>query len=236
MHLTALADNLWVATQSQRFMGLEVGTRMIVIRLSNGDLVLISPIQLEAGDRQTLDELGTVHHLIAPNRFHHLYLGHAHALYPKATVWGVEGLAQKRPDLKFDKLLNQAGSFSNELDYIPFKGFGAVFPSGIELANETVFFHRASRSLLLTDIAYNFDETANGVIQVAARLFGSYKVLKPTFLEQWGSRDKAKVEASVKKILAWDFDRVVLAHGGIVETGGKAKFRSGYEWFLGHAL
>lgn len=236
MNLISLADNLWVAEQPQKFFGLEVGTRMVVVRLSHGDLVLISPIQLDQSDRPILNELGTVHHLIAPNRFHHLYLGQAQALFPDAIAWGVEGLKQKRPDLKLDKIFEQSGSFDDELDYLPFQGFGTILPSGIELANETVFFHRASRTLILTDTAFNFDENSSDVLQMAARLFKSYQVLKPSILEKWGSREKEKVEASVRQVLDWDFDRVVLAHGGIVHTGGKEKFKSAYEWFLGHAL
>lgn len=35
--------------------------------------------------------------------------------------------------------------------------------------------------------------------------------------------------------LGWDFDRVIPAHGGILETDGKTAFKSDYAWFLGHA-
>ncbi len=236
MNLISVANNLWTATQPLRFLGLEIGARMVVVRLSQGDLILISPIQLHEGDRSTLDALGTVRHLVAPNLFHHLFLDQAHSLYPKATTWGVEGLADKCPHLKLDALLNQPGNFNGELDYFPFEGFAAILPWEIAPANETVFLHRSSRTLLLTDTAFNFDEQSSWETQLAARMLGSYKVLKPTYFEKWGSRDKAKVETSVRRVLAWDFDRVIPAHGSIVETHGKAQLRSGYEWFLGHSL
>ncbi|MEO0375526.1 MAG: DUF4336 domain-containing protein [Cyanobacteria bacterium P01_A01_bin.17] len=236
MNLISLADNLWTATQPLRFLGLEVGTRMVVVRLEQGDLILISPIRLEQSDRTALDKLGTVRHLIAPNRFHHLYLQQAQSLYPDAMVWGVDGLIDKCPDLKLDDLLNQAGSFSEELNYFPFAGFGVLLPGGISLVKETVFLHRSSRSLILTDTAFNFDGNSSWEIRLAAQMLGSYKVLKPTYLEKWGSRDKDKVEASVRRVLEWDFDRVIPAHGSVVETHGKDQFRSGYEWFLGRSL
>lgn len=236
MDLTPLAENLWTATQPLRFLGLEVGTRMVVVRLNQTELVLISPIRLEESDRTALDELGTVRHLIAPNLFHHLFLKQAQSLYPEAKVWGVEGLVEKCPDLKLDGLLNQAGRLSEELEYLPFEGFGVILPGGISLAKETVFWHRSSRSLILTDIAFNFDENSSWEIQLATKLVGSYKVLKPTYLEKWGSRDKNQVEASVRRVLEWDFDRVIPAHGSVVETDGKAQFKAGYEWLLGHSL
>ncbi|MEL7316773.1 MAG: DUF4336 domain-containing protein, partial [Cyanobacteria bacterium J06559_3] len=142
MNLIPITHNLWITSQPLRFLGLEVGTRMTIVCLSNGDLVLLSPISLRASDRPILDELGTVRHIIAPNLFHHLFVNQAQALYPEAKVWGVEGLTEKRPDLKLDALLNQTGTFADELDYLPFEGFEAILPRGIVQANETVFHHR----------------------------------------------------------------------------------------------
>lgn len=236
MNLTSITDNLWTACQPLRFFGIEIGTRMTVIRLSNGELVIISPIALGASHCPILDALGTVQHIIAPNLFHHLFINKAQALYPKATVWGVDGLAKKRPDLKIDALVNQPGSFADELDYQPIKGFASIFPQGIVLANETVFCHRPSRTLILTDTSYNFDQNSSLIIQLAARALGGYNKLQPSRLEKLGTRDKQQVAASVRQILTWDFDRVIPAHGGIVETDGKAAFQSGYEWFLGYSL
>ena len=236
MNIVSVADNLWVARQPLRFLGVEIGTRMTVVRLSNNDLVLISPIALDEQHRHLLDELGTVRHIIAPNLFHHLYVKPAQTLYPNATTWGVAGLADKCPDLKIDALVNQAGSFSNELNYLPFQGFCSILPQGIVLANETVFFHRSSHTLILTDTAFNFDQSYSLITQLAVRTLGSYNSLRPTRLEKWGTRDKDTVAASVKGVLEWDFDRVIPAHGSLVETDGKDAFKAGYEWFLGYAL
>ncbi|MEM7793007.1 MAG: DUF4336 domain-containing protein [Cyanobacteria bacterium P01_C01_bin.118] len=236
MHLNTIADNLWTVSQPLRFFGLEVGTRMTVIRLNNNELVLISPISLDICHRPLLDALGAVKYIVAPNMFHHLFVAQVQALYPDATVWGVDGLAEKRPDLKLDALVNQSGSFANELKYLPFRGFATIFPQGIVLANETVFLHQPSRTLILTDTAYNFDQNSSLVIQLATRALGGYNKLQPSRLEKLGTRDKAQVAESVAQVLAWDFDRVVPAHGSIVETGGKAAFKKGYEWFLGYSL
>ena len=45
-----------------------------------------------------------------------------------------------------------------------------------------------------------------------------------------GFRDKAAARASVERILSWDFDRILLCHGPIVESGGKAVFREAYSF------
>lgn len=235
MNLIPVAENLWTVTHPFRYLGLEVGTRMTIVRLSTGDLILISPVQLQASDCPSLNALGTVRHLMAPNRSHYLFLNQVQDLYPDAVVWGVEGLAEKRPELKLDALLNQPGNFGDDLDYLPIDGFGALLPRGIALAYETVFLHRPSRSLILTDIAFNFDDSYPWVTQLAARVLGTTG-LKPSKFEKWGSREKDKVKASIQRVLAWDFDRVIPAHGSIVETDGKAQLKAGFEWFLDEAL
>ncbi len=236
MTLTAIAPDVWTATQPLRFLGLDVGSRMIVVRLPSQSLVLISPIALTDSDRQALEHLGTVRHIIAPNLFHHLSIGETHRLYPQAQVWGVPGLAQKRPDLQFDHLLSGAGSFEGVLDYLPFQGFASILPSGIQLAQETVFCHQPSQTLILTDIAFNFDQNNSLSMRLAARAIGSYQTLRPSRLEKWGTRDKVAVANAVKQVLVWDFDRVIPGHGSIVEDNGKAQFQAGYEWFLGRSL
>ncbi|HEY9887549.1 MAG TPA: DUF4336 domain-containing protein [Candidatus Obscuribacterales bacterium] len=236
LFLHEVAPDLWTATQSWRFLGVEVGSRMTVVRLPSQDLVLISPIALTRGDRALLAALGPVQHLIAPNRFHHVHLQAAQALYPHAKVWGAPGLEHKRPDLHFDRLLHQAGHFEGTLSYLPVAGFGALLPTGIHLAHETVFCHQPSGTLILTDLAYNFDDSFPWVTQLAARVLGSYQTLRPSRSEKWGTWDKATVEAAIRQVLAWEFDRVIPAHGTIVETHGKRQLRAGYEWFLGRSL
>ena len=236
LFLNEVAPNIWTAAQSFRFLGVEVGSRMTIVRLPSQDLVLISPIPVKRGDRPLLDALGTVKYLIAPNLFHHLYIGDVQAMYPEAQILGVTGLGHKRPDLRVDATLHQSGSFENVLDYLPFEGFSAILPSGIQAAHETVFCHQPSCTLILTDIAFNFDESFPLSTRVAAQILGSYQTLRPSRLEKWGTWDKATVEASIRQVLAWNFDRVIPGHGAIVESGGKAQLEAGYEWFLGRSL
>ena len=236
MVLAEIASDLWTATQPFNFLGLEIGSRMTVVRLSSGGLVLISPIELSISHRLALDEIGVVQHIVAPNLFHHLFVGGAQSLYPNAKTWGVAGLPQKRPDLRFDALLTEPGSFEDTLDSLPFQGFASILPSGIKLAHETVFCHRPSRTLILTDISFNFDETNRFPVRLAGWLGGSYKNLSPSRLEKWGTRDKDAVEMSVREVLQWDFNRVIPGHGSVVETDGKEAFKVGFEWFLGKSL
>ncbi|WP_287526793.1 hypothetical protein [Okeania sp. SIO2C2] len=84
----------------------------------------------------------------------------------------------------------------------------------------------------MTYIVFNFDESFPFTTKLVFKIMGGYKQLKPSFLERLGTKEKEKVRQSVQKILQWDFRRVIMAHGTIVEDDVKQKFKKGYECFL----
>ncbi|MBW4542337.1 MAG: DUF4336 domain-containing protein [Myxacorys chilensis ATA2-1-KO14] len=235
--LRQLDTDIWVAEQPFRYFGLSVGTRMTVIRLANRTLAIISPIQMDDALTRQLDEIGTVSHIIAPNLYHYLFAANCKALYPKATFWAAPGLEFKKPDLAIDQTISKDGNrLLNEVEYVVFDGFRTVGLTGFEALNECVFFHAESHSVILTDIAFHFDERFPLITQFATRVLGGYKTLSPSLLERVATREKERVRRSVEKVLAWNFERVIMAHGSIIETGGKQRFREGYEQFLGHSI
>jgi hypothetical protein len=224
--LRRLADDLWVAERPQRFYGLEVGTRMTVIRLASGDLLLHSPVQLDPGLRRELDGLGPVRFAVAPNRVHHLYAGEVARAYPGTRLWIGPGLARKRPDLRANGELG---------DEAPAEWRGQVdqtFFRGRPYENEVTFLHRASRTLILCDLAFNFGPTAAAPTRLLMRLLRSYGRFGPSTLDPLLIRDRAAARRSLERILSWDFDRVIVAHGDVLERGGHEALRSGYGWLL----
>lgn len=224
--LRRLADDLWVAERPQAFYGLPVGTRMTVVRLPDGALLLHSPVALDPGLRGELDALGPVRYVVAPNRVHHLYAGEVATAYPAARLWIGPGLERKRPDLVFEAILG---------DEAPAAWRGTleqVFFRGRPYENEVVFFHRPSRTLILCDLAFNFGPGTAWATRLLMRLIRSYGVFGPSKLDPFLIRDRAAARASLERILAWDFDRVIVAHGDVLESGGHARLRKGYAWLL----
>ncbi len=150
--LKEIDSNIWVAEQPLRYLGLYVGARMTVVRLANRELAVISPIQTSDTITSQLDELGTVKHIIAPNLYHYSFVTGFKTLYPDAIVWAVPGLEVKKPDLPINKIIKRdETSLQNGLEYIFFDGFRTLGLSGYDSLNECVFFHAASRTLILTD-------------------------------------------------------------------------------------
>jgi hypothetical protein len=224
--LRELAKDLWVAERPQRFYGLEVGTRMTVLRLADGSLLLHSPVALDAELRRELDALGRVRFAVAPNRVHHLYAGKVAEAYPEARLWVGPGLERKRPDLGFAGVLGDEApaEWKGQLDQVFFRGR--------PYENEVVFFHRASRTLILCDLAFNFGPRAAAATRLLMRLLQSYGRFGPSKLDPLLIRDRRAARQSLERILRWDFDRVVVAHGDVLESGGHEALRQGYSWLL----
>jgi len=84
----------------------------------------------------------------------------------------------------------------------------------------------------LTDTAFHFDETFPFITQLTMRVIGGYKKLEPSILEKLAIREKQKVKNSIQTVLKWNFERVIVAHGSIIDNQGKEKLRKGYNWAL----
>jgi len=224
--LRKLAENLWVEERPQRFYGLEVGARMTVMRLADGSLLLHSPVSLEPQLRRELDSLGAVRYAVAPNRFHHLYAGEVAKAYPEARLWLAPGVERKRPDLEFVGVLGDEApeEWREEVDQVFFRGR--------PFENEVTFLHRPSRTLVLCDLAFNFGPHAPLATRLLMKLVGGYGRFGPTRMDKILIRDRSAARQSFERILAWDFDRVVIAHGEVLEAGGPAALRAAYDWLL----
>lgn len=236
--LHCLADDLWVAEQPQTYFGLSIGTRMSVIRQRNTNrLVILSPIQPSAELEKGLAELGVVGDIVAPNAFHHLYLQAFRQRFPLAITWGPPFLRQKCPHLELDRLLSAADpSPWPEIVLCNLTGLQTLGPSGPSPLHEVAFCHTPSRTLILTDSAFHFDDSAAWLTRLVTRIGGGFHRLEPTILERLATSDRASLGKALQVLLQWDFDRVVVAHGAIVETGGKTSLTRAYARFLGGDL
>jgi hypothetical protein len=223
--LRSLAPDLWVADRPLRLLGwLQIGTRMTVVRLPDGGVLLHSPVEPDSVTRKAVDALGPVRAIVAPNRVHHFFAAPWKAAYPDAALLAAPGLPQKRRDVAFDGELGDAPPtlWSAALDQHVF--------DGAPYLSEVVLLHRASRTLLLTDLAMNVTTPRPRSRALWFRLTGGYGRFGPNRVARACIRDRAAARRSVDRILGWDFDRITVTHGDVVERGGQAAFREAYAW------
>lgn len=200
----------------QRYLGIEVGARMTVLELDGG-LLVHSPLAIEPS---AIAHLGQPRWVLAPNRLHHLYVGPW--IEAGLEAWAAPGLPDKRPDLHFHGVVQpHSRPFGDEVELLPLR----CFP----FTREVVVLHRPSRTLVVTDLVFNFPATAPWLTRASMRCMGGYPGCATTLIERVGMRRPiARQELAV--LAEWDFDRVIMAHGEIIETDGKAAVLDAFGW------
>lgn len=224
--LRELADGLWVAEGPLRYLGVQMGRRMTVVRLADGGLWVHSPAPLEDALRGALADRGRVRFVVPASDLHgHLSMEHYRAAYPTARLFAAPGLADKRRDLTFDAELGPAPDpgWADDLDQVALEG---------HRLSEFEFFHRASRTLIAGDLIFNIDSDR----PLLTRLFCNGPRLRrrvgPTPLFRSSLRDKQAARRSIDRILAWDFARVIPGHGDIIDSGGHHAVEMGLDGWI----
>jgi hypothetical protein len=224
--LRELDDGLWVIDHDFAMPGgIQIGTRTTLIRLTGGGLFAHALGPIDAGDRQEISKLGEVTQLVAPNLFHNLYVKNWVADYPDAKCYAPQRFDEKVKSLDYVDLTNQApDAWSGDLEQ--------VVVDGAPKLNEIAFFHPATRTLLLTDLCFNMHHSDSFLTRLLMRLMCGYGHFGPSRMARSFMKDKAAVRRGIEQILEWDFDRVTVTHGAVLETDGHAMFEKAYAWLL----
>lgn len=177
----------------------------VALKTSRG-VILISPGKDIAKQAAEISSLGRVTDLVAPNLLHHKSLHLAEAVFSQATVWGVEGFKTKRPDLAWDKILTEdSWNYGDEIDVIEIKGTPKL--------NECVFFHTASKTLVVTDLFFNLVDTKGLGAWLILKMLGTYRKFGISRFYLRAVEDKEAFKKSMKAILGLDFKTVIMSHG-----------------------
>ncbi len=201
-------------------------TRMVVIRLADGQLFIWSPIALTPELRVEVDALGPVAHLVSPNKIHHLYMGDWEKTYPAARLYASPGLPQRRRDLAFDAVLGDAPepAWTAEIDQVAMLGSFVM--------TEIVFFHRASSTVIFADLIENFPRGwFKGWQEWVGRLDGFVQPQMGAPREwQLSFWNRKAARRALERILAWAPRQVIIAHGDMARSGGTAFVARGFSW------
>jgi hypothetical protein len=216
----ALAANIGIVdgpfeylTEAGIRLPLPFTTRMTVVRLANGDLFLHSPIRFDERLGKELCGLGTPRHLVSPNQFHYAHIGEWAKAFPATFSWASPGVRQRararHVDVDFTRELdaNAPDEWRGEIDQL-------LFPGGY--FKEFLFFHKSSRTLILTDTIINLElDKISEPWRTATKLTGMYHPHGQIF---FGMRlpllfQRRKAKAAIDKIYSWQPQRIVLSHG-----------------------
>lgn len=211
---------IWLTEYPIHYAGCDFNARMTVLRLADSRLMLHSPCEIDSETKEALTSLGEVAFIVAPGSYHYFHVASAQTAFPEAETYICPGVERKRPDIDFDWILGDRSPEAWEAS------LNQTLVRGTKYIWEVAFFHKSSRTLLLVDLIENIgDETPNVNWQLKfwwKAVFHMWNRPKPAPEYQLGWKDKAAAKRALQRILEWDFERIVLAHGDTIENEARA--------------
>jgi hypothetical protein len=209
-------NQIWIYEYPVRYGGIDLFGRMTIIRLGSGDLIVHDPCQIDESIKKQIDAIGNVRYIVAPGSYHHLFVTDFQEYYPDAETFLCPGLERKRPDIKFDWILGNRPDhrWGDELEQ--------VVVQGTKLIWEVAFLHKPSGTLILVDLLENIGDDYRHKASLYLRFWWklvfrmwNHPKAAPEYQIGWGN--KAIVKNSLNRIIDWDAQRIILAHGELIE-------------------
>lgn len=218
-------NELWAIVDPMPLAGLESNARLIVARLRDGSLWVHAPFAISDEDEVAIRALGEVRHIVVPNNFHYTQVSDFSRRFSTLTVWAPPQLDGRLKDVPHKHLETIPETWQLDFDAVRFD---------TPLYHEWVFCHRASRTLILTDLAINLPRPRTPLARIIARLTDVGRGFKPTRIERIMLRTgkRSELQAGLKTILNWDFERITMAHGTVIKKDGPRQLRRAYRWLL----
>ncbi len=208
------------------FLGFPYPTRMAVARLLDGSAWVWSPVALTDELANEVDAIGHVHYIVSPNKIHHLFLHEWADRWPDARLYAPPGLARKKPNLSFYAELDDAPppSWAAEIDQVIFRGSFAM--------EEVAFFHRPSNTAIFCDLIQRHSESKmsgwKGMVMRLDGLVGDKGSTPREWRASFLRRDQAR--AARNKVIGWNAERLLIAHGKCAHTGAAAIIADALSW------
>jgi len=222
--LTSIAEGLWIEVAPVSILGTKLTSTMTVLRLSDGSVLVHSPIELTPERQTAVEALGPVRHLYAPNLFHHLRLREWAEAYPLARVHAPEGLSKKRPDVRTDRVHDSTPetAFGGGITELHIDGFRV---------DECALYHARSKTLVVADLVHNIGRPEGGWTRFYTRAMGFYDRVALSRALRWTAfSDRNAARQSLDSLLAFPFERLVVGHGKPVLFGARTALAAAFEW------
>lgn len=211
-----------------RDFGVMFTTRMTIVKLSDGALWVSSPVSVPFATLKDITEMGPVRYLVVATPRHVWRLEKWHTLFPEAQLWAPPAtpFTLKKGRLPFTGVLadEPPRGWADDLDQLAFKGN--------PLIDEVLFFHRASRTVILDDLIQIHPIVEDKPLRNALlRLGGVASPYGGVALDiRLSFTDRKLARRSLEKLLSWDFDKLIIAHGPCIERDAKPFVERAFHW------
>lgn len=223
--LTPAGNGIWEHDIVVWFGPAPLPHAMTVIRLNGGGLLIHSPTRFNAAMKAALEELGPVDSILAPSWWHDLFLRDWVRAFPAAKLYGAPLLVESNRALPFQPPLDGSSSPWPEIDLFYIDRMRMFL-------DELAVFHRTSRTLVLADLAFHITDERPAYMKLCYRFVRAYPGCKIPWFFRLAARDRGYLRSKIERLLSWDFDALIVGHGGVIPKNGKEALRQAYEWLL----
>ncbi len=232
--LKPVGEDIWIIDGPEiRFYGLPFPTRCTVVRLRSGGLWVHSPTLLTNTLRAEIDALGSVDHLVAPNWIHYASIPEWQAAYPKARAWAAPGVVERAESqgrsIRFDQELWAGPN-------LPWLGqIDQMIVEGSTVHREAVFFHTASKTLILTDLIENFEpRKVRWFLRPVFRLVGIADPdgKMPRDMRMTFRKNRDQLREAVETMIGWGPEQVIVSHGRWYQDNAVEELRRAFRFVL----
>lgn len=208
-----LAHNLWLLTYPQHRLGADLKRNVSIIRLGSRELVIHSTAPFTTEDLTAIQSVGRPGWLVEAMMHHDTFAREGRRAFPNIPYLAPAGFSGTA-GFPTVPLLPPPPAWNGELEVLEIQGMRSY--------HEHVFFHRPSLTLIVADLLFNFgpDEPLWTDLFLKAAVTGDHHpgMSRPFKL---AIHDPVAFKASMAKMLAWDFDRIIVGHGDVIESHGK---------------
>jgi hypothetical protein len=227
--LQAFANNVWtVEGPPVRVVGIPLPTRMVILKLTDGSLWVNSPVSVSSDTLERVTALGPVRYLVAPTKLHVWRLEEWHALFPGAELWMPSRISDEFEHLPCAGILGNTPpqGWADDLDQLIFKGNAFI--------EEIQFLHKDSGTVILGDFIQNYPPVkGKPLLNALLKLAGVASPQGGVPLDiRLSFANRKLARRSLEKLLSWDFDKLILAHGVCIEGNAKSFVKQAFRWLM----
>lgn len=213
-----LADNLWLLAYPLKLLGADFRRNVTLIRLQSGRLIVHSTAPFKPEEVESIHALGEPGWLVDGILRHDTFAREGRAAFPGIPYLAPPGFSEV-VGFPTDPIVPAPEEWNDEV--------AALEIQGMPEARDTALFHMPSRTLILTELIFNFGHDEPVWTELMLRL-GVGKEHSPGISRPFksGVKNEAAFKDSLAELLRWDFDRIVVGHGDVIASSGREKLTS----------
>jgi hypothetical protein len=215
--INQLAENLWIKRYPLSVLGTEHGRVVTILRLLSGKVIVHSMAPFSAADLAEIRRVGEPAWLVEAMMLHDTYAREGRKAFPDAIFLAPPGFGEV-VDFATSPLLPPPAEWVNEVEVLELQGAPRL--------KEHIFIHRPSRTLIVADLVFNFRQDERGWNRFFHRhVVGLKRYPGVSRIFRLFIANREAFRGSLDQMLKADFNRVIVGHGEVIESDGKAALR-----------